>query len=260
MSPFVRRSRRSGSPRPLRYTPAVTPNDARQRGWFVTLEGPDGAGKTTQAERLGNRATDAGFEVVLTREPGGTPAGERVRDILLRRDRVGRLDPRTDALLFNAARAQLVAEVIRPALDRRALVISTRFADSTLAYQGHGGGLPLDELRALERFATNGLRPDLTILLDLPVEVGLARKSGLEVTRFESDFDVDFHRRVRDGFLALATDDPARFVVIDAAMPPDDVAAAVAVAAGSRIPGLAPAGRRRPRHGEPARRPERIHR
>jgi dTMP kinase len=238
----------------------VTPNDPRQRGWFVTLEGPDGAGKTTQAERLRDRALDAGIEVVLTREPGGTPVGERIRELLLDRDRhrgVGRLDARTDALLFNAARRQLVSEVIRPAIDRAALVISTRFADSTLAYQGHGGRLPIDELRALERFATDGLKPDLTLLLDVPVEVGLARKSGAEVNRFESDFDVDFHRRVRDGFLALAADEPDRIVVIDASLPPDVVAAAI-LAAAARIPALAPASSGFRRGGEPRKPHDRI--
>jgi dTMP kinase len=235
----------------------VTPNDARQRGWFVTLEGPDGAGKTTQAERLRDRATRAGFEVVLTREPGGTPLGERIRDILLGGGDVAGLDPRTDALLFNAARAQLVADVIRPALARGAMVISTRFADSTLAYQGYGAGRPLDELRALQQFATDGLVPDLTILLDVPVETGLGRKSGLEVTRFEKDFDVDFHRRVRAGFLALAAEDPARFVVVDASFAPDEVARAVAAAA-VRIPRLAAAVGRAEK-SEPTRPPERIH-
>jgi dTMP kinase len=237
----------------------VTPNDARQRGWFVTLEGPDGAGKTTQAERLRDRATRAGFEVVLTREPGGTPVGERIRDLLLRRDDTGRLDPRTDALLFNAARAQLVADVIRPALDRGAMVISTRFADSTLAYQGYGGGRPLDELRALQQFATDGLEPDLTVLLDIPVEPGLARKSGVELTRFEKDFDLDFHRRVRAGFLAIAAAEPARFVVVDGSLAPDEVARAVSAAAAERIPGLAFAEDRDEKR-DPNRPTERIHR
>jgi dTMP kinase len=239
----------------------VTPNDARQRGWFVTLEGPDGAGKTTQAERLRDRAVAAGFEVVLTREPGGTPVGERIRELLLDSDRhrgITRLDARTDALLFNAARRQLVAEVIRPAIDRATLVISTRFADSTLAYQGYGGRLPLDELRAMERFATDGLKPDLTVLLDVPVEVGLARKTGIDVNRFESDYDLEFHRRVRDGFLALAAEEPDRFMVVDATMPPDEVTAAV-LAAATRIPGLAPPPGFR-RGGEPRQPPERINR
>jgi dTMP kinase len=200
----------------------------------LTIEGPEGAGKTTQAERLRRAAEDADIAVVATREPGGTPLGEQVRTLLLARD-AGH-DPRADALLFNAARAQLVADVIRPALERGALVICTRFTDSTLAYQGYGAGLPVAELRALADVATGGLRPDLTLLLDLPTELGLARKSD-EQTRFETDFPTDFHRRVREGFLALAGDEPGRFVVVDAARPADAVAADVRAAA-ARLPGL----------------------
>jgi dTMP kinase len=207
------------------------------RGWFVTIEGPEGAGKTSHAELLRHRATGAGLDVVVTREPGGTIVGERVRQVLL--DPASSHGPRADALLFNAARAQLVDELIRPAIDRGALVVSTRFSDSTLAYQGFGAGLPLDELRALERFATAGLRPDLTVLLDLPPEVGLARK-GAEMTRFESAFGLAFHQRVRDGFLALAAAEPDRFVIVDATAPQGDVGRAVlaAVAVRTRIGGL----------------------
>lgn len=224
--------------------------DALLPGWFLSVEGPDGAGKTSQVERLRERAVAAGFEIVATREPGGTAAGERIREILLGASLAAPLDPRTDALLFNAARAQLVVEVIRPALERGALVISTRFADSTLAYQGYGAGLPLDELRALERVATGGLKPHLTILLDVEVDVGLARKSGHEITRFEAEFDSGFHRRVRDGFLALAAAEPARFAVVDAARSPDEVADAVAAAV-ARVRGLERlAIARAARHGE----------
>lgn len=212
----------------------MTGEGRARRGWFVTIEGPEGAGKTSQAERLRRRATNAGIPVVVTREPGGTAVGERVRGLLL--DPAARHEARTDALLFNAARAQLVAEVIQPALAGGALVISTRFADSTVAYQGSGAGLPLDELRALERFATAGLVPDLTVLLDLPVEVGLARK-GDEQTRFEERFGLDFHRRVRDGFLAIARAEPTRFVVVDATAEPDVVERA-STAAIARLPGL----------------------
>jgi dTMP kinase len=222
--------------------------DGGRRGWFVTIEGPEGAGKTSLAARLRDRAIAAGVEVVVTREPGGTAIGERVRAILL--DPAAVHGARTDALLFNAARAQLVAEAVTPALSRGALVVSTRYADSTLAYQGFGAGLPLDELRALERFATAGLRPDLTLLLDLPVEVGLARK-GDEQTRFEAAFGLEFHRRVRDGFLALAAEDPERFVVVDATAGAGTVETA-AITAVARLPGL---GRLA---GEPIGRPERI--
>jgi dTMP kinase len=205
----------------------VDRQEGRGRGLFITLEGPEGGGKTTQAARLRDRFVAAGRSVVLTREPGGTPLGERIRDVLLASADEPH-DPRADALLFNAARAQLVATVIRPALARGDVVIAARFADSTLAYQGYGAGLPIDELRALERAATGGLRPDRTVLLDLPVEAGLARKGADEATRFETAFDLDFHRRVRDGFVALAAAEPDRFVVVDATQPADAVAAAIA--------------------------------
>ena len=210
------------------------------KGWFVTLEGPEGSGKSTPSERLGAAAAAAGQDVVLVREPGGTAAGERVRSILMDAGPIGiRLTQRTDALLFNAARAQLLDEVIGPALRRGALVISDRYADSTLAYQGGGGELPLDELRSVVRFATGGLCPDRTILIDLPVDVGLARKSSAETTRFEAHFDRAFHERVRAAYLAFAAAEPDRWVVVDGTAPPDDVFAALwSVLAG--IPGLGP--------------------
>ena len=198
------------------------------RGWFVTIEGPDGGGKTTQAERLATHLSSVGRAVHLTREPGGTWLGERLREVLLARtDSLSVTDPLTDALLFNAARRQLVEEVIRPALTAGTTVICARFADSTLAYQGYGSGLSLDRLRALADIATDGLNPDLTIILDLAVESGLARKAPGDVTRFEAEFDLAFHRRVRDGFRALAAGEPARFVVIDATAPIDAVATAI---------------------------------
>ena len=195
-----------------------------RRGWFITVEGPDGAGKTLVADRLRAALEARGIAVVATREPGGTAVGERVRRIVLDHtpDDVP-LDPRTDALLFSAARAQLVAEVIEPALAAGTLVLGARHIDSTLAYQGYGGGLPVAALRQLQDFATGGLLPDLTLLLDVPVEIGLARKQPDEQTRFEAIFDLAFHRRVRAGYLALAAEEPSRFEVIDATAPVADV-------------------------------------
>lgn len=209
------------------------------RGWFVTFEGGDGSGKTHQARRLAERATAAGLECVLTREPGGTWAGERIREILLGAASTNeRVAARADALLFSAGRAQLVDEVVRPGLARGALVIDARHADSTLAYQGFGRGLPIDELARVQRFATDSLSPDLTILLDVPVEVGLARKRLEDRNRFETGFDRSFHQRVRDGYLALAAASPERFAIVDGSAEPDAVGGAV-LAACDRLPELA---------------------
>lgn len=181
----------------------------------MTLEGPEGSGKTVVARRLVEELARRGVRAQLTREPGGTKLGERVREILLGRA-TGELalDPRADALLFNAARAQLVAEVIRPALDAGDVVVSARYADSTLAYQGYGAGLPIAELRSIAAVATGGLQPDLTILMDVEPEIGIGRKSGAARNRFEA-FDMAFHRRVREGFRRLAAEEPARWRVVD---------------------------------------------
>jgi dTMP kinase len=191
-------------------------------GRFVTLEGPEGAGKTAIARRLVGALEARGTAVLLTREPGGTRLGERLREILLAADGET-LGPRTDALLFNAARAQLVAEIIGPALDAGEVVVCARFADSTLAYQGYGAGVPLGDLRALAEIATGGLEPDLTLLLDVAPEIGLRRKAEADRTRFEASFDLAFHRRVRAGFLELAAAEPDRFRVVDSARPLDKV-------------------------------------
>jgi dTMP kinase len=164
-----------------------------------------------------------GLPVLATREPGGTALGERIREVLLAPSTEA-IDPLADALLFNAARRQLVAEVIEPALAAGTTVICARFADSTRAYQGYGGGLPLAELGRLEAVATGGLRPDRTILLDLPVEIGLARKAPDDRTRFETSYDLSFHQRVRNGFMAMAAAEASRFVVIDASGDPEDIA------------------------------------
>ena len=206
-------------------------------GLFITLEGPEGAGKTLQAERLAGALRERGARVRLTREPGGTRLGEEIRSIVLARalDGDAGIAARADALLFNAARAQLVAEVIQPALEAGDTVICARFADSTLAYQGYGAGLPLDELRAIAAIATAGLVPDLTILLDVPPEVGLARKAAEARNRFEAAFDLEFHRRVRAGFLELAQLEPERWRMVDAARDADAVFADVREAVAERV-------------------------
>lgn len=185
-------------------------------GKFITLEGPEGAGKTVLARRLAEALEQRGHAVRLTREPGGTPLGERVRALLLERSSGDlAIDARADALLFNAARAQLVAEVIRPALEAGEVVLCARFADSTLAYQGYGAGVSIDELRAIAAIATGGLAPHLTILLDVDPEVGLRRKAPGARNRFEASFDLDFHRRVQEGFRELAAQEPERWRVVD---------------------------------------------
>ena len=205
------------------YTRPVTHPVSPGRGRFITIEGPEGAGKTTQASRLEATLRASGIAVRGTREPGGTVLGERIRELLLAASDAP-IDALADALLFNAARRQLVEEVIEPSLAAGITIVCARFADSTRAYQGYGGGLGLAELATLEGIATGGLEPDLTILLDLPVEVGLARKGPDETTRFEAEQDVAFHRRVRTGFLALAADEPDRFAVVDATITVDEVA------------------------------------
>ncbi len=196
------------------------------RGLFVSLEGGEASGKSLQARALERSLRDAGHDVVITREPGGTPTGERVREIVLHAGEL-RLHPLAQVLLFSAARAQLVREVIDPALARGAAVITDRFYDSTTVYQGHGHGVDLAGIDAVTRFAVGGTRPDRTFLLDIPVEVGLRRSAeraaGRRWDRFETD-DAGFHQRLRDGYLRLAAAEPGRFVVIDGDRPADEIA------------------------------------
>ncbi len=206
----------AGAPTSPTLGPVDAANATRHgQGLFITLEGPDGSGKSSLLARLDEALRRAGCDVVATREPGSTPLGEQVRRLVLdtepRIDRTGR----ADALLFAASRAQHVDELIRPALARGAIVICDRYADSSLAYQGAGSGVPMDELRAVQRFATGGLVPDLTILLDLPVDVGLGRKAA-ELTRFEAFHDVAYHERVRAAFLGFAAAEPDRYAIVDA--------------------------------------------
>lgn len=204
---------------------------APRRGRFVVFEGPDGAGKSVQARTLAERLRARGVPVTYSREPGGTPLGEQVRRILLDPADVPR-GPVADALLFNAARSQLVADVIRPALECGEHVILDRYATSTMAYQGHGSGVDRTALAAIQALATDGLLPDLVILLDVPVAVGLARRDAGradELTRFEdaARHDLAFHERVRAGYLEMAAADPGRWVVLDGAASPTAVARAV---------------------------------
>jgi dTMP kinase len=193
-------------------------------GVFVVVEGPDGAGKSGAAARLVEALRAGGHAVTSVREPGGTPIGEALREVLLRSEAADR-SPLADALLFSAARAELVSRVIRPALDRGEVVVTDRYATSTMAYQGYGGGVDLARLADLERVATGGLRPDLVLLIDVPVEAGLARRQagGGGETRFEEWFDRDFHQRVRDGYLAMAAADPDRWRIVDGSRTPAEV-------------------------------------
>ena len=209
---------------------SIDSEPAAAAGLFITLEGPDGAGKSTQQTLLVERIRALGHDVVSTREPGGTVLGERVRDILM--DKAADHDAIIDALLFNAARRAHYREVIRPALDRGVIVVCDRFTDSSLAYQGFGGGAPLDVVSRICEIATDGTRPNRTVLLDISVENGLARKHDgpvEDLTRFEthSGFDAAFHQRVRDGYKLLAEADTDRWRVVDASRNGDEVAAAV---------------------------------
>jgi dTMP kinase len=198
--------------------------DDHRSGVFITLEGPDGSGKSSLLPRLAAVIARGGCDVVSTREPGSTPFGELMRRMVLDTDPPVDRGGRADALLFAASRAQHVEEVIRPALERGAVVVCDRYADSSMAYQGAGSGVPMDELGAVQRFATGGLVPDLTILLDLPVEVGLRRKAN-EITRFEAFQDAAYHERVRAAFLAFAAAEPDRYAIVDATGGPEAVLA-----------------------------------
>ena len=188
-----------------------------ERGRFITLEGSEGSGKTTAARHLAEWLQRGGTRTVLTKEPGGTPLGEEVRRLVLHvRGMSDDLDPRADALLYAAARAQHVSRVIRPALERGNWVVCARYADSSLAYQGAGYGNDLAEIRRLQDFATYGVRPDLTILIDVPIEIGLERtRRRAEWNRFEDTEAAAFFQQVRDAYLALAAEDPDRWRVVD---------------------------------------------
>ena len=207
------------------------------RGRFISFEGGEGAGKSTQVKRLAERLTAQGHDVVMTREPGGSPGAESIRDLVLRGD-ADRWSPVTETLLMYASRRDHIERVIRPSLARGAWVVCDRFADSTRAYQGAAGGTEPGLITALETYVLEDVRPDLTLLFDLAADLGLARahaRAGAEM-RFESK-GTAFHERLRDGFLAIAAAEPDRCVVIDAAADMDNVERAVWRAVTERLAG-----------------------
>lgn len=185
------------------------------RGLFITFEGPEGAGKSTQMQNLYRFLNASGIPCIKVREPGGTYIGDLIRNILLNPE-CSEMKQRTEILLYSAARAQLVEEVIRPALAREEVVLCDRYIDSSLAYQGYGARWSLDDVRSINRWATNGLVPDRTYLLDLPVDIGEERLQmrGIKKDRIEQKEKM-FHERVREGYLSLAQSDPKRYLVLD---------------------------------------------
>ncbi len=205
----------------------------KRRGYFITLEGPEGSGKSSQARRLVQQLRRAGRRVIFVHDPGTTSLGKRLRTVLLH-ERLNVISPMSEALLFISGRMQLVEERILPALEQGAIVVCDRFHDSTMAYQGYGGQLHIAWLDRLGRTAINGLMPDLTILLDLPPTKGLRRVKGPK-DRMERKA-LAFHRRVRRGFLTLAKREPRRFVVLDATRSADELHHAIVAAVLRHLP------------------------
>lgn len=226
---------------PVRDVPdtstAAPASAGRRRGLLIVLEGVEGAGKTTQVHRLVTWLEGRGIRVRSAREPGGTPAGEAIRGVLLDRTDL-RIEPEEELLLMLAARAAFVRELVRPALDAGDVMVADRFELSTLAYQGFGRGLPIAEIRRLNRFATGDVRPDLVVVLDVPVEVGLARQraEGKGADRIEAGGE-DFLRRVAEGYRTLAAEDPA-VAIVDARAPADEVQARIRELVAARMPEL----------------------
>jgi dTMP kinase len=206
-----------------------------RRGQFITFEGGEGAGKSTQIRRLTDELKKRGHEVVLTREPGGSPGAEVIRALLVEGE-PGRWDGITETLLFAAARRDHVERTIRPALQRGSWVLCDRFMDSTIAYQGYGAGVDIALVRRLSIDAAADIIPDLTLILDLPVDVGLARAAGRAggEDRFERK-GIEFHTRLREGFLAIAKAEPTRCAVVDATAAPDAVAQEISKIVSERL-------------------------
>lgn len=193
---------------------------------FITLEGPEGSGKTTQIKELTEFLENAGYTVLATREPGGTSIGNQIRKVLFDLQNT-EMQPRTEILLFQASRAQLVEQVIKPALAASTIVLCDRYADSTIAYQGYGHRVDLDHLKSIVNFATGGLKPDLTLLLDVDVVEGLQRRTDDGNWNRLDAYEIAFHKRVRAGYHELANEDPDRWAIIDAGQPPEDVQGAI---------------------------------
>lgn len=195
----------------------------RQVKMFITFEGPDGSGKTTQLKKLVPVLEAAGLDVIRTREPGGTDIGDQIRSVIMNMKNKS-MHPRAEILLFCASRAQLVEELIRPSLAAGKIILCDRYADSTMAYQGYGHGLDRQILTQLLDFATGGLKPDLTLLFDIPAETGLRRRlSNHEEWNRMDDYALKFHERVRKGYLEMAAAEPDRWVVINADRDPEDI-------------------------------------
>ena len=182
---------------------------------FITFEGPEGSGKSSKLPALASFLKERGCDVVCTREPGGTKIGDQIRQVLVCMENV-ELHPRTEILLFQAARAQLVEELILPSLKQGKVVLCDRYGDSTLAYQGYGHGLDQEKLKMMLEFATGGLKPDLTILLDVDVMTGLKRKKAKDEWNRLDAYEISFHERVREGYHHLAAEDKKRWRVVDA--------------------------------------------
>ena len=203
---------------------------------FITFEGPEGCGKTTQLALLADYLARQGYTIYKTREPGGTSIGEQIRSVVhsLQNEE---MDPRAEVLLYSASRAQLMFQVIRPRLKAGEIVLCDRFYDSTLAYQGYGRGLDIEMLRQITRFATGGLRPDLTLYLDVEPLVGLARHQRDEEAKWNrlDALDLEFHRRVQAGYRQLIAEEPERWVIIDGERPVEEVQAEVRAVVEGRL-------------------------
>lgn len=203
--------------------------------FFITLEGPEGGGKSTQARRLAEHLESLGQDVLFTREPGGTEIGDQIRRVIMSLENKS-MSPEAEFLLFSASRAQVVRELIQPHLERGGVVVCDRFYDSSLAYQGYGHELDLELLHTITRFVTGGLVPDMTILLDLTSKLGLDRRKHDGRWNRLDDYDLAFHERVRAGYLKLAESEPDRWVRIDAAQTEEEIQNQIRSAVAARLP------------------------